>query len=442
MGAFDLDELVPRDAAWTSPRIFSDRDVFDAELERVFGRSWLFLGHESQAEAPGDFFLSRMGTESVIVTRANDGRLHAHLNVCRHRGMELCRADHGNAATFRCPYHRWVYGSDGRLLGVPGIATWYFNELDKAEWGLISVAQIDTYKGLVFATFDPDAPSLADELGEMAWYLDCLLDRSPAGTEAVGGVQKWIVDCNWKFPVEQQIGDNYHVAPTHASITKATIGFTPTQIDELMVDPHEFHPAPGTGLGAELLSPDALDHERMAGTLLHWGRPELARYLQEVDPSVRERLGPHRSRLRIIHAGVFPNLSLVPLFWTVRVTHPISPGRSEIWSWVIVERDAPEEAKQAIRQTYVLSFGPGGIFEQDDGEMWEHITRGAEGPQARKHPLNLSMGLGHDGDVAGFPGTAGVGATELNQRGYYRRWRETMAVGLDREVPVMVGAAP
>src|SRR5206468_3708798 len=92
------------------------------------------------------------------------------LNSCRHRGMKVCRADEGNTEAFTCSYHAWTYASDGRLIGVPHYKEAYFEELDRAQWGLVPVAQLDAYRGLIFATWDASAPALGGHhAGEPRW---------------------------------------------------------------------------------------------------------------------------------------------------------------------------------------------------------------------------------------------------------------------------------
>src|ERR1041384_8191665 len=103
-------------AAGTVDRdIFTSPDVHRQELEQIFARSWLFVGHESQVPKPGDFFQSRMGEESVLLVRDRKGGLHVFLNTCRHRGMKVCRYDEGNTLLFTCPFHGWSYATSGRL---------------------------------------------------------------------------------------------------------------------------------------------------------------------------------------------------------------------------------------------------------------------------------------------------------------------------------------
>jgi phenylpropionate dioxygenase-like ring-hydroxylating dioxygenase large terminal subunit len=151
-----------------------------------------------------------MGEDPILVVRDSAGQVHAFLNVCRHRGNRLCRADASNAAAFTCAYHGWIYRNDGRLVGVPYFGEAYYGELARERWGLYPVAQLDSYKGLLFATFDPKAPPLREYLGEVTWYLDVFFDRREGGIEVVGGMHKWVIPCNWKFPAENFSGDSCH----------------------------------------------------------------------------------------------------------------------------------------------------------------------------------------------------------------------------------------
>ncbi len=141
-----------------SREIFVNEEIYAEEQERVFARSWLFVGHESQIPNPGDFFVSRMGEELVLLCRDRAGEVHVFLNSCRHRGMKVCRYDEGNTTVFTCPYHGWSYGTDGKLVGVPFFREAYHSTLDRSQWGLVEVAQLGRHKGTVWATWDPAAP--------------------------------------------------------------------------------------------------------------------------------------------------------------------------------------------------------------------------------------------------------------------------------------------
>src|SRR5438045_2613614 len=205
--------LVDLAAGQISREIFVNDEIYQEELERLFVRAWLFVGHESQIPKPGDFVVSGMGEESMILCRDRAGKVHVFLNSCRHRGMTVCRYDEGSTPVFTYPYHGWSYGTDGKLVGVPDFREAYHEKLDKSQWGLVEVPQLCVYKGTVWGCWDPSAPSFFEYLGDFVRYLDLTLDGwdgSEGGTEILGGIQNWLIPCNWKFPAEHFCGDSYH----------------------------------------------------------------------------------------------------------------------------------------------------------------------------------------------------------------------------------------
>src|SRR3984893_10040983 len=179
-----LKALVDVDRGVVTREIFVSEAIYGQELERVFARAWLFLGHESQIPRPGDYVVSSMGEESVIVCRDAAGRIRVFLNSCRHRGMKVCRYDEGNTVEFMCPYHGWSYGTDGALVGVPFAKDAYGAQLDRSRWGLVEVAQMKNYKGTIWATWDRAAPPLLEYLRACTVDLGLLLD---SGVERESG---------------------------------------------------------------------------------------------------------------------------------------------------------------------------------------------------------------------------------------------------------------
>ena len=418
----DIESLVQNEGSRVSRRVFSDQSIYDLELERVFARNWLFLGHESQVANKGDFFTSYMGEDPILVTRDNGGKVHAFLNACRHRGMRVCRADQGNAVAFTCSYHAWTYANSGTLIGVPLQNDAYYGELDKTKYGLTPVPRLESYKGLLFGNLDPDAPSLIEHLGDMAWYLDCIFDRREGGTEVIAGIQKWQTPSNWKFFADNHIGDQYHVPFTHGSAQRARGAGRRVPAN------FGIRPLDGCGLSGTYLPEDAPpeDYVQVPRADLE---VDLAGYNLSVLPELKERLGPVRSRVIFSNGAVWPNMALVPGSNTIRVAHPRGPGKMEVWSWCFVDRDAPPEVKNAMKQNYIRSFGPSGLLEQDDGENWEQCTQSTKGWMARRQYMDYSLGMGHEAYSDELRGAIGKAQSEGNARGFYRRWAADMNRG-------------
>ena len=412
----DLKQLVDPDRGLISPQIFSDPEIHRQEMEAVFDRSWLFLAHESQFNRAGDFFTTYMGSNPVLVVMQKDGSLRCFLNVCRHRGMRVCKADEGKARSFMCAYHGWTYNQGGELVSVPALEA-YSEPLDNDDWSLAEVAQLDSYKGLVFATWNPTAPPLAEALGDMAWYLDAFFDRLPGGSEVIDGVVKWRLKGNWKQAAEQFTSDMYHLPITHASAMMAMLppDAPPVEIPD---DGRQFSSPQGHGTGFFF----GADAAGMA--------PEIGEYLAAVRGQMLDHLGEARLKGPLnSHANVFPNMGYLPGSGTLRVWHPIAHDEIEVWSWCVVDAAAPDEIKEASRTLTLRMFGPSGMLEQDDAENWAEAYQNSTSTIARRYPYNYQMGMGSEGTDPEYPGTTTFVYSEAAARAFYRRWLELMTDG-------------
>ena len=216
----DLLDLVSEDKAQISRRVYVDPELYELEQERLFRRAWLFLAHESELPKNGDYITRTLAGESVVLVRGDDGIVRGFLNSCRHRGMKLCRADKGHLSLFRCSYHGWTYSRTGALRGVFAKELYEDTHLRKEELGLVPITCLDSYKGLIFGSWNPEIPTLSDYLGKMKFYLDLFLGRTDGGTEIVGSPQVWDVQTNWKFPTDNFTGDNFHLYSTHGSVVQ------------------------------------------------------------------------------------------------------------------------------------------------------------------------------------------------------------------------------
>ncbi len=420
-----------------SREIFVNDEIYREELERVFARSWLFVGHESQIPNPGDFFVSSMGEELVILCRDRAGQIHVFLNSCRHRGMKVCRYDEGSTAVFTCPYHGWSYSTDGRLVGVPYFREAYRSKLDRSQWGLVEVAQSCNYKGSIWATWDPAAPPFLEYLGGFATFLDLILDGwdgREGQAEVLCGVQKWLIPCNWKFPAENFSGDAYHNI-SHRSVDLVGIGpsgQSRRDMPERMISrrlhvciPDRGHQTIVYVLPKDQPTPPAYQNS-----------PEVAEYFRHCEEERRRRRTDPRARLIGAPGEIFPNTALLPRQpRTIAVWHPRGPHQTEVWRWFLVDRDAPAEVKQFLRDYYIRYSGPAGLTEQDDMENWNYAHAASRGTIARRYPYCYEQGLGWavedwEWDGLRMPGRVveitQAQSSEEPMRNLYSRWAQFM----------------
>jgi 3-phenylpropionate/trans-cinnamate dioxygenase subunit alpha len=419
-----LTELVQWEKGLISPEIFISDAVYEQELEALFGRAWLFLAHDSMISKPGDFFTTYMGGDPVVIARQRDGSVKAFLNVCRHRGLKLCRAEDGNTKTFTCTYHGWAFDIAGKLVSVPNHDDAYHGELNQDEWGLIEVAQLDHYKGLWFATFDKTAPPLTEFLGDMCYWIDGWADHLPGGIEILPGVIKWTIEGNWKLGAEQFGGDGYHAAVSHVS------SFS-------LLDPSLFATMPK---GGQFASREGHGHSFMHAKSRFNDDP-IAQYNRERRLAMTDHVGEERANI-LANFTVFPNFSGLSGSANLRIWHPKGPNKFEIWSFTVVDKNAPEDVKKRIQVSAGFTEGPAGIVEVDDGEQWNNIGSVLKyGCQSKKIFWNYTMGLGHE--TSDHPLVKGkMKATyfgEGPQRAFYRRWLEFMT---SKEWPRVTPDAP
>ena len=411
--------------------IFADRHIYEEELTQIFGRAWLMIGHESLVPKPNDFFHTYMGEDPVILTRDDQGSLHAFLNMCRHRGNRIVRAEIGNARRFMCPYHGWTYTNDGVLAHVPGVQEAYCGELNQSGLGLIE-ARVDTYAGIIFATWDTDAPTLEAYLGDARWYLDVVFNRRDCGTEALGPI-KWIEPVNWKTPVDN-CSDNYHVPTTHHAsmlVQSRHLGRSRLSHKQQFQLPHKHLFVNGHALTVRILERD--DDARQVHGVSQANRPLFEAYYRDTLPEAERRLGRFRARrINLGNHSLFPHGVL-----GFRLAHPRGPLQTEFWHFVVLEKDMPQALKRALRMGLGNNNGVTGLFEQDDMDNWRGVTQASLSPLARKYPHDLSMGVGHAGPQADFPGFVSKRyISEHNQRYFYQRWETFMNAKSWSDIPI------
>jgi phenylpropionate dioxygenase-like ring-hydroxylating dioxygenase large terminal subunit len=187
---------------------YSERETWALEQERIFARTWQYVGHVGMVRAPGGFFTAWAGRIPIVLTHAEDGEMRAFVNVCRHRGS-LVAEGAGNRKTLQCPYHAWTYGLDGRLRAAPRA------DFAVDEVGLQPV-QLDRWGPFLFVNADADAAPLAETLADVpAEVADLGLDVDALRFHHRS---EWTVAANWKVVAENFL-ECYHCAVAHPSFT-------------------------------------------------------------------------------------------------------------------------------------------------------------------------------------------------------------------------------
>ena len=417
-------------------RIFGDPDIHALELERIFTRGWVFVGHESEIPAKGDYVLRPIGEDQFILVRDENGVIRVLLNNCAHRGTVICRAEKGNTSHFRCPYHAWVYKNSGEWAGAP-LKRQAYQAFDAKQWGLQAAPHVETVHGLIFASLNPGVVPLDEYLGGMRWYLDAIFNLNEAGMTVIGEPQRWKTRYNWKSAAENHIGDSYHVPALHRS--GEDIGIFP-DIDQ----------AGGAGTSRHLYFDEGHGIVLSAGFLPSpmWhktGFPAEVAATFELDrltPDQREFIESYA-----LTAGtIFPNLGIarVPaspypgapprVFTVLRTWQPCGPDSVINWNWILGLKTASEQFTQDAYVASLTMLGPAGMFEQDDSMVWEGLAVAGGSAFARKRRMNINYQLG----IAGtskyqldadwrWPGHATTTVLgEAPQRAFYRRWANEM----------------
>jgi len=432
----EIEEMVSLERGEIDRRIYGDPAIFELEMERIFARSWLFLCHESQIPEPGDFFQSVMGRDNVLVVRQKDHTVKAMLNTCAHRGNAVCRAEEGNAKSFLCTYHGWSYGIDGQLLGVPGIKTFYDGQLDKSRHGLTQVAQVASYNGFIFGTHDVTAPPLEQFLGATGRLgLDLIAARGDM--VVVPGVQKFVIDCNWKIAVDN-LFDWYHPQVTHASafqsgaLGPARVGGRANEeidMSGVNMDNGAALDMPVTGISGtkfdQVVVLGEYGHAIGGPTASSLGNPEFDKTWRST-PQARTALGSVGLEVGG-HPNIFPTAWVTSAIGQLSLRIPRSPSRTEIWWFTLIDRNLPREMRDFMITIACRVFGPAGVLEQDDGENWSQATAQTRGVASRRVKHLLTMGLGRgkiikEGGLARIEGFT----SEHAQLWTYHSWAQWM----------------
>lgn len=401
----DDDRQMPRFRV--NRQVMTDPEVFALEKEKIFDTTWLYLGHESELKKPNDFKTRTVGGRPLIFSRDKKGAIRVWVNSCPHRGAMLCREDGGNARFMTCAYHGWSFSTSGDLVSIPGDQA-YGENFERP--GLAAPAQVDSYRGFVFVTFNPDAPDLLTHLAGAAEYLDLVSDMSEEGMEVLEGTHHYSVKANWKLLVENSY-DGYHAMSTHQRYFEMIMAAR-GPIDAATSLKNSRSINLGNGHAVTVGGPGS-------GNI--FGR--------ELSEKARAEKEARYERLRAKHGEgwvkrldgirnmvIFPNLVIIDLVMgvVIRKIDPVTPDYMEVTAWELAPPEEGSELKRQRLDNFLTFWGPGGLASPDDVEMLES----AQSAYASVKELQWSdISRGMHADVP-------VQSDEYQMRTFWRQWNE------------------
>ncbi|MDA1216494.1 MAG: Rieske 2Fe-2S domain-containing protein [Chloroflexi bacterium] len=430
-GHIDYDALVLEDRVHGS--IYTDPNIFEDEMDKIFHNWWLYVGHESEIPEPGDYRLTWIGRQSVIMSRDEDGNVQLFMNRCRHRANAVCQDEKGNANFFRCWFHGWTYSNKGDLIGVP-YAGRYDDSFKKEDMGLTKAPRVDTYRGFIFGSLSPTGISLDDHLGHSKATIDAFIEASPKGQVVVrAGVHKGTYKGNWKF-----VGmDGYHPAFAHKAVNdlmqrketgieaKDRDTLVPSRSLEEAFGEHSLNKAWDLGGGHVRLDIWPMKRQVMDGVLKRLNSTEAGRsYLESMEQAYGKEMAREHIATQDPHVGIWPNLQLIGV--QIRVIRPLSVNETEVFMYPTGLGGVPEEINEVRLREHEWFYGPASFGSPDDYEMFE---RNQMGLSAQVNPwLLVSRGLGQE--TKNPDGTIVGGVTdETPQRGQFIHWKKVMSGG-------------
>ncbi|HVL59469.1 MAG TPA: aromatic ring-hydroxylating dioxygenase subunit alpha [Burkholderiaceae bacterium] len=393
---------------------YNDPAVFEAEMEALFSRCWLYVGHDTELAEPNRFINRRVGARSLIFLRDHRSQVRCFLNVCPHRGAQIVRHRSGSARTFSCIYHGWTFENSGRVLNIREAET-YSDEFRSGCNDLVPVPRLEQYRGFWFVNYDAGACSLETYLGEARIYLDLVADQSELGMKIVGDPQEYSVRANWKLLAENST-DILHVETLHPTY----LDLVRTNSAGAIVRGKLTGGGIDLGNGHAVVEREATYGRPVAQWISLWGeeaRVEIERVYQRLVARFGRATADRIAR-RSRNLLIFPNLVINDIMSvTVRTFQPLAADYMEVTVWSLAPQEEFGTPALSRRMTNFLEFlGPAGFATPDDIEALESCQRAFAA--WREAPWNdLSKGFG---------AATSEPNDELTQRVFWVEWQKRL----------------
>ncbi|WP_339115173.1 aromatic ring-hydroxylating dioxygenase subunit alpha [Thioclava sp. GXIMD2076] len=414
-GPMDTDALMKGDRVATP--MYEDPAIFDAEMEKIFGRVWVWVGHVSEVPGKGNFKLSWVGTQPVIISRDRKDEVHVFVNRCRHRAATVCEVKKGKTSSFQCPYHGWGYGLDGSLRAIP-YTEGYSTDFDKQNYGLKKL-KVGIFEGMIFASFNMDVEPLEDFLGNAKPWIRLFMKQGGGFPVKTLGEHQFKVPMNWKIQLENTT-DAYHFPIVHKSFLQSLDGEA-NETFSFMDDDDGYVEDLGNGHSVMVMMPELVDLDQDPDAPIPERFKELAETLRaDYDEAQVKRI------VRAVggcgfNLNLFPNVACSLSFF--RVLRPVSVHETEIRHIALGMQGGPEAANQMRLRLHEHFQGPMGFGSPDDAEVWERVQRGSAGAGDVDVMVNRGLGLEKTSEN-GLP--VGDISAETGMRSAYKMWKKVM----------------
>ena len=408
-----------------NPKVYSDSEIFNLELERIFHGLWTYVGHASEFPNPGDYKVVRVGRYPVLLVKGKDGVIRGFVNKCTHRGNILCRTFKGNAKFFKCIYHGWIFSTEGKVIGVPD-REGFPSDYDFSRKNLVAV-HVETYRGLIFASITPKV-SLEEQLGDVKQLIDYIFNIGE--NVEVKGPIRYAYPGNWKLVAENTL-DMYHFPVLHESVallSEKLNNRSPQRLSNAAVGGKRLDVA-FNGVGYLRGGHGFVSISREITNL----REQFDAVVGETGLDNFDRQRAEFRRKATFHVYVFPNLLIhdydntVP---TLRVISPVDVGLTEIQSYTFFPKNLRRELKRKILRAHEEVRGATGMSNADDNEIMGVIQIAST---VEEPPLFLSKGLNREEKENKVLNEAGVRFEGVSNslddtfiRGFYKWWSNTM----------------
>ncbi len=414
--------------------VYTDPEVFQLEMERLWRRSWVYVGHESQVPHEGDYITLDVAAKPLIMVRHTDGSVRVLINRCAHKGSKLVGDPAGNAGkTLRCPYHAWTYRLDGSILNIPLRQGYDGTRLEETEarHGLTAVKNVELYRGFVFARLSAEGFGFREYFGDSLSSIDNLADRAPeGGLELTGGCLRYLHNCNWKMFVEN-LNDTMHPMIAHASsagTAKKLWEGQPADVQKPMA--------------IEQIAPFASDYKFFddmgvrvyphghSFSGVHFSIHSSYSALGEYEARMKQAYGEERARQilgTVRHNTVYyPSLTIKGAIQSIRVVRPLAADRTLIESWTFRLKGAPDILLQRTVTYNRLINSPMSVVGHDDLHCYRSIQEGLAGEGNEWVSLHRNFDRAEAAQLHERQELTCNGTSDVSMRNQFRAWQELM----------------